>query len=180
MNIVKYATVGLLLMGMATFNSCKKEDMSKYATKEDLNNYAKNSDLNATNNDLKNSLATSYDFSLSFSNTVTSATYQLPEEASGYKMYFVYLKANDVEDYVLLPYYQNNPGYVPVNYIAKSSVALRKIEVQTLRGDNQAGSPWTGNVTKKFRVVVLKTNGMTTHPNVDFSNYNEVSKAFNL
>lgn len=179
---VKFLTMGMLFVGITTLMACKKEDMSKYATKDDLNNYATNSDLDnyATDDDLNNSQAKVYDFTLTFGSSTTNATHTMPDGSMYNKVTFVYLDAG-YKDWIMLPYYENSPGYVPVNYIATIDEVLEKIKVETLRGDNEAGSPWaSNNVQRDFRAVVIEKSGFIQHENIDWANYNEVIKTLEL
>lgn len=121
-----------------------------------------------------------YDFTLTFGTTATVQSYNMPQGSMYNKVTFLYLDVG-YKDWVMLPYYENNPGYVPVNYIAIVDEISEKIDVRTDRGDNEAGSPWAvNNVQKYFRAVVLETNGLIVKPNVNFENYEEVREAFDL
>lgn len=121
-----------------------------------------------------------YDFTLTFGTSVTSQTYNMPSMSMYGKVTFVYLDKG-YKDWVMLPYYENNPGYVPVNYVAVCDEILERITVRTDRGDNQTGSPWaSNNVQRSFRAVVIETSAKLANPHVDYSNYEEVNKVFKL
>lgn len=121
-----------------------------------------------------------YDFTLTFGTSVTSQTYNMPSMSMYDKVTFVYLDKG-YKDWVMLPYYENSPGYVPVNYVAVCDEILERITVRTDRGDNQTGSPWaSNNVQRSFRAVVIETSAKLTNPNIDYSNYEEVNKFFKL
>lgn len=91
-----------------------------------------------------------YDFTLTFGTTANVQSYNMPDGSMYDKVTLLYLDLG-YKDWVLLPYFENNPGYVPVNYIAVADEILEKIEIRTDRGDNEAGSPWaSNNVQKQF------------------------------
>ena len=52
--------------------------------------------------------------------------------------------------------------------------------INTTFADGSAGSPWVANTTLSFKAVVIKTGSKAIHPNVDYSNYNEVKEVFNI
>jgi|AntAceMinimDraft_17_1070374.scaffolds.fasta_scaffold53197_2 hypothetical protein len=121
-----------------------------------------------------------YDFTLTFGTSTTVQTYNMPSGSMYNKVTFVYIDIG-YKDWVMLPYYEYNPGYVPVNYISVCDEILENIKIHTTRGDNQSGSPWVvDNVQKSFRAVVLETSELILNPNVDLSNYEAVKEAFDL
>lgn len=158
----------LLLIPFILLSACKKDE-DNY---QPAGNYATQTDLN-------NLTAKTYDFSLTYGVSTNSATYTMPDFSMYGKITFVYLDRS-YKDWVMLPYYSNNPGYVPVNYVATCDEVLEKITVETLRGDNTSGSPWAvNNVTRNFKAVVINCTPGKINPN-DFRDYNKVKKMFNL
>lgn len=122
-----------------------------------------------------------YDFTLTFGTSTTIQTYNMPSGSMYGKVTFVYLDTG-FKDWVLLPYFENKPGFVPVNYVAICDEVLEKINCRTDRGDNQTGSPWAvNNVQKDYRAVVISASaGKSTNPGIDFTNYKEVKEFYNL
>lgn len=121
-----------------------------------------------------------YDFTLTFGTSTTVQTYNMPSQSMYGKVTFVYLDKG-YKDWVMLPYYENNPGFLPVNYIATCDEIMERIEIRTDRGDNQTGSPWAvNNVQRNFRAVVLEISGFIQNPDVDWKDYKQVEKALNL
>lgn len=165
MKIMRYLTIGILFIGMTALVGCKKEVGPK--GEQGIQGPAGPS-------------AKTYDFTLTFGSSTTEATYSMPQGSMYGKVTLVYLDKG-YKDWIMLPYYENSPGYVPVNYIATIDEILEKIKITTQRGDNQTGSPWaSNNVSRNFRAVVIEANGLKTHPNVDLKSYKEVAKAFDL
>lgn len=143
--------------------SCKKDE-DNY---QPAGNYATQTDLN-------NLTAKTYDFSLTYGVNTNAAVYNMPDNSMYGKVTFVYVDRG-FYDWVMLPYYANNPGYVPVNYIASCDEISEVITVETLRGDNVNSSPWAvNNVTKDFKAVVINCTPGKINPN-DFRDYNKVT-----
>lgn len=46
--------------------------------------------------------------------------------------------------------------------------------------DGNGNSPLNSTSTFGFKAVLIKANGLKTHPNIDLSNYEDISKTFNL
>ncbi len=158
----------LLLIPFFLLAACKKDE----GNYQPVGNYA-------TQNDLNNLTAKSYDFSLTFGVSSNNATHNMPDNSMYGKVTFVYLDRG-FKDWVMLPYYSNSPGYVPVNYIATCDEIFEDITIETLRGDNTSGSPWAvNNVTRSFKAVVINCSTGKINPN-DFRDYNNVKKMFNL
>jgi hypothetical protein len=164
--------VYLLLIPFFLLAACKKDE-DNY---QPLGNYATQNDLN---NGLTGITAKTYDFSLSYGINVNVAAYTMPDNSMYGKVTFVYLDRG-YKDWVMLPYYSNSPGYVPVNYIATCDEVSELITIETLRGDNTNGSPWAvNNVIRYFRAVVINCTPGKINPN-DFRDYKKVKKMFNL
>jgi hypothetical protein len=162
----------LVLLPFLLLGSCKKDE-DNY---QPVGNYATQNDLN---NGLNGITAKSYNFSLTYGVNTNTAVYNMPDNSMYGKVTFVYVDRG-FYDWVMLPYYANNPGYVPVNYIATCDEISEVITVETLRGDNVNSSPWAvNNVTKDFKAVVINCTPGKINPN-DFRDYNKVKKMFNL
>ena len=52
--------------------------------------------------------------------------------------------------------------------------------INTTWADGTAGSPWSTNTTLDFKAVRIPSSGMILHPNLDYSDYKQVEKAYNL
>lgn len=172
MNISKSIAIGLLVVGISTLSSCKKEDMSKYATKEDLNNYA-------TNSDLANSGAKTFNFSLTFGAGDTFKSYS---GITGYDAGDVLLTFVHYDTYGGTPYWVQTPVIVNnfVNVFTEFETTSGHLFVNTLKADGTSGSPWTSSSTFSFKAVLIKSTGLIQNPNVDLTNYEAVKEAFNL
>ncbi len=124
--------------------------------------------------------ANTYDFTLTFGTSTTIQTHHMPSGSMYNKVTFVYLDTG-YKDWVLLPYLNNFPGYVPVNYVAVCDEVLERIQVRTDRGDNQTGSPWAANnVQRRFKAVVLDASGLDEYDGLDFANYEKVRTRLGL
>jgi len=155
----------ILLLLITGFNSCKKVEGPK-GDKGDQG--------------ISGPSAKEYDFTLTFGTSASIQTFSMPKGSMYGNVTFVYLEKG-YKEWIMLPYYENNPGYVPVNYIALCNEISDQITIRTDRGDNVAGSPWAANnVQKRFKAVVIETSGLAKNPNVDWKNYDEVKTALNL
>lgn len=173
---VKFLTMGMLFIGMTTLVGCKKEDMSKYATKDDLNNYATNSDLN-------NSQAKVFNYNLTFSAGSTFASYNgvspYYEAGDVIVTYYLFenLGDNSNPDYfwVSLPFKEEAYG---INWFAEFSSADGFIFINAEKSNGS--SPFSSSFTNGFKSVLIKANGLKTHPDLDLANYEEVLETFGL
>lgn len=172
MKIIKFLTIGLLIAGATSLSSCKKEDMSQYATKEDLNNYA-------TNNDLANNGAKTFNFSLTFGPGDTFKSYS---GVTGFDAGDVVLTFVHYATYGGTPYWVQTPIIVNdyVNIFAEFETTYGNLFINTLKADGTPGSPWTSTSTFAFKAVLIKSSGLKQNPNVDLTNYEAVKEAFNL
>lgn len=164
----------LLFIAFVTFVaiSCKKEDMSKYATKEELSNYA-------TNNDLANNGAKTFNFSLVFNPGDTFKSYT---GITGYDAGDVVIVFAHYDTYGTTPYWVQTPFILAgaVNIFSEFSSENGHIYINTLKADGSTGSPWTASTGMTFKAVLIKSTGLIKNPNVDLTNYEAVKEAFNL
>lgn len=167
--VVKFLAAGLLLVGVTSLSSCKKEDMSKYVTYAQLDNYSANSEAKVFN------------YNLTFA---PGSTFELYEGITGFQhgdVIITYMLYEDLgtpgdPDYfwVQLPFY-----YVSqVNIFAEYAENDGSIFVIAEFDDGSA--PWSTATTISLKSVLIKANAIKAHPNVNFKNYKEVEKAFNL
>lgn len=170
MKIMKYLTIGLLFIGMTTLVGCKKEDMSKYATKDDLNNYATNSDLN-------NSQAKVFNFSLTFT---AGSTFKSYSGVTGFEPGDIVVTYIKYETLGSETYWTGLPATIggSVNFYPEFGEDTGLLYINTL--NNSGNSPWTSSNTFAFKAVLIKANGLKANPNLDLSNLEKVSEAFDL
>lgn len=166
---MKNLTIGMLFIGMTALVGCKKEDMSKYATKEDLNNYA-------TNSELDDSQAKVYNFSLTFGPGVTSSMYWDINDFEKGDVIVTFGKFGELVGAtswsqlpIVDPYFIVTPEF-------DEDLGVLRISITDWNGN----SPFNTSSTFGFKAVLIKANGLKTHPDVDLSDYEEVSKTFNL
>jgi hypothetical protein len=124
-----------------------------------------------------------YDFSLNFSPTVSSGYFSLYAHTiyADNDAVITYWKADSVT-FVQLPYNFYSSTTVPVYFytVIDESYDEPWLWVLTKRADTVSGSPWSANVTCNFRAVVIKTTPGKSPPKVDYGNYLEVKKYYNL
>jgi hypothetical protein len=169
----------LYLMTLGTFSACEKSETGPQGTQGPTGPQGSQGPTGPQGP--AGPTAKYYDFTLTFGTTTTISTHNMPSGSMYGKITFVYLDKS-YKDWVMLPYYENSPGYVPVNYIAICDEILEKITCRTDRGDNQSGSPWAvNNVQRSFRAVVIEASpGRTSNSPVNYSNYQEVKKYYGL
>ncbi len=140
-------------------SSCKKEDMSKYATKDELANYG----------------AKTFNFDLTFN---AGDTYQSFSGITGYEPGDVVISFVKTDSYlwVQMPVILYNY----VNLLPEFSENTGNLFINTLFADGSAGSPWTSPTSASFKAVLIKSSGLIQHPDVDLTSYSAVKKAFNL
>jgi hypothetical protein len=148
-----------LLTIVTLISSCKKEDMSKYATKDELANYG----------------AKTFNFDLTF-NAVD--TYQSFSGITGYEPGDVVISFVKTDSYlwVQMPVILYNY----VNLLPEFSENTGDLFINTLFADGSAGSPWTSPTSASFKAVLIKSSGLIQHPDVDLTSYASVKKAFKL
>jgi hypothetical protein len=152
-----------LLTIVTLISSCKKEDMSKYATKDELANYG----------------AKTFNFDLTFN---AGDTYQSFSGITGYEpgdvviTFALYEQLGGSNFWVQMPVIFNNY----VSLIPEFSDNTGNLFINTLFADGSAGSPWTTTSTFSFKAVLIKSSGLIQHPDVDLTSYSAVKKAFNL
>lgn len=154
------------------FSQCKKDDDTNLQPKGD---YATNSTVNAN-------LAKNYDFSITFSPSSTMGSYSLPSSSvSSNDAVIVYWKEQGYTDmYIQTPYiWYETPSTVGVNFWAEYDNIITMLYVHATRADGSSASPWATNSTQNFRAVVIK-GARYAHPAVNYNNYEEVKKVFNL
>jgi hypothetical protein len=148
-----------LLTIVTLISSCKKEDMSKYATKDELANYG----------------AKTFNFDLTFN---AGDTYQSFSGITGYEPGDVVISFVKTDSYlwVQMPVILYNY----VNLLPEFSENTGNLFINTLFADGSAGSPWTSPTSASFKAVLIKSSGLIQHPDVDLTSYSAVKKAFNL
>lgn len=165
MKKIKHLAMGLMFIGMTALVGCKKEDMSKYATKEDLQNYA-------TNNDNQSKVV---NFSITFT----------PSKAWGTVPYIDKKESDIVLLYTHLDDLGGEPTWAPIPVVVGSINVVPEyvgntIFIHAKKTSDNSYVNFTNNTTIGFKAVVLSFSGLSQQPDVDLTNYKEVSKAFNL
>lgn len=163
---IKYLTLGMLFFGTLTMYSCKK-----YATKDDLKEYATQSDLN-------NSQAKVFNYNLTFA---AGSTYEIYDGIKGFQKgdiivtYLFYESLGGDDNYwVQLPFYLDSQ----INIFAEYSELDGYMFINAQLDDGSA--PWMSPTPMSLKSVLIKANGLKTHPDLDLKKYEEVAKVFNL
>jgi|GEM_PF-5606360 len=157
--------------------SCKKEDMSKYATTDQLASYAKNDALTnlATNEDVSGVKAKGYVFSLTFGPALQTYQFAPTVPKSSPQDVVLTFVMNEMlgtdtawtQCPITLSSFMITPEFVNYSLI-----------INVDKTDGTSGSPFTSNQTFLFKAVVIPSSGIAAKPNVDLTNYKEVKKAF--
>ncbi len=151
----------IAVIALISLASCKKEDMSKYATKDDVANS-------------KTNIKTST-FAITFSQTTTWGTAPYMERGE--------------DDIVLTFIHWDDLGadktwtQCPVTFAGLTIVpetTKYSLFINAVRADGQAGSPFAQSKTLDFKVVVIPVSQYKANPGVDYSSYSEVAETFNI
>jgi hypothetical protein len=158
----------LLLLAVTTvaLSSCKKEDMSKYATKEDVAKVASDSEAN--------SKAKIYQFSLTFGPGTTQQFAPQIYKDSPEDIVLVFTKWDQIGS-------STTWAQCPVTYgtmLVLAEFTDYSLIINVIKSDGNTGSPLTQNGSFAFRAVVIPVAGIKANPNVDLTNYEAVKKAF--
>jgi len=164
MKINKISVFTLLLVGATSFSSCKKEDMSKYATKEDLAQ---------AKEEAKSKV---YNFTLTYNQTDYVAYAPTITKTNPNDLILTFVHWDDVggqQSWMQCPLTIGNLFIAPE--FTNSSLIIGMY-----RADGVAGSPFNQTASFNFKVVVVSVKSLNANPTVDLSNYEEVKEAFNL
>lgn len=171
MNIAKYATIGLLLMGMTTFNSCTKEVVGPQGEQGIQGNQGEKGEQGPG--------AKTYEFNMTFAANAVEQYYQIPglnfsdgDALLGFALYDVY---NGTGYWAPLPYTYANRVYL-FNFSENSG----SFWVNLKNATTGANFPFTTATTLSFRAVHIKSSWISANPDVDLNNYEEVKNALNL
>lgn len=171
MRTLKFLTIGLLITGITSLVSCKKD----YITKKDAD--SKYVQQGTNNNTVQ-------------SETFTVNSYQWIDGGSSYSWYNDYYSTSNIDmsggvfvyaysgsQYIVLPTTVYSPEYDEgIGYAYDSDSKMVEIKYYSLSGNSTISQPGT----VKFKIVSIPPSQMTTHPDVDFKDYKQVVKAFNL
>ena len=80
--------------------------------------------------------------------------------------------------YVALPTSYEGIKFEIVHYTYSGTTGA--VQVNTYNASDGYSSPWGGPWTMHYKIVHIKSSGMEKHPNVDYSNYEDVKEAFDL
>lgn len=160
--------IWVLFVGIL-FSSCKKD---KYQPVGDYGN----ANVTTSNTTTLNNWATDYDdgFNFGFSTILTWEVITQSVVDNGIVM--VYLQ--DGSSWIALPYTESSDDIYVLSFNFSFQVGQIKIEVSGFDDVyNWGTSDFNGLVVK---TVVISEEGRMMHPNLDYTNYNEVNKVFNL
>lgn len=150
--------MGLLFIGMIALVGCKKEDMSKYVTHGENVNTVQKSDFDIQ-------------------------PYQWIDDGQGGWYFNSYSTNNNLKGMVQV-YIRSGSTFLALPVVINDAQlsfgfdtyqSVIQIVLNSASGDYYYNRP---TVVSSFRVVTIPQSGIKTHPNVDFTNYEEVSKAF--
>lgn len=89
--------------------------------------------------------------------------------------------------YVFNDVYGGNNYYVQTPYTIGNFYFWTEVNessgnlfVNVTKADGSSGSPFTTTKTLAFKAVLIKSSALILNPDVDFSNYDEVVKTFNI
>lgn len=122
--------------------------------------------------------AKTFNFNLTFTAGSTFASYS---GITGFDQ-------NDmVITYVLNDSYGGDDYYVQTPYTIGNLYFWTEVNekdgnlfVNVTKADGSSGSPFASSTTLAFKAILIKSSALTLHPGVDFSNYKEVVKTFNI
>lgn len=123
--------------------------------------------------------AKTYTFAANFSSTSQYYSY------SG--LIGLYTADDAILVYVMNATYSAVDYYVQLPYVVGGSVNVYAevgetgiIFINTDKANGTSGSPWTSNVSFKFKAVVIKSSQLKKHPDINLKDYNEVVQTFNI
>lgn len=161
---------GLALMLSAT-TSCKKGDTGPQGEKGATGATGAQGEAGPQ--------AKTFNFSLTFSSTVNYGAFN---GITGYDaddailFYTKYETLSGTDYWAPLPVVLANT----VNIIPEFSNTTGNVFINTLKANGQTGSPWTTTTTLAFKAVLIKSSQRLLNPTVNYNNYSEVKKVFNL
>ena len=91
--------------------------------------------------------------------------------------YIKYGEMNGSFLWTQIPYFSTAHG---IHFVPFFSENAGKLSIGVQRIDGGAGSPIMSTTSIYFRAVHIKANSIIENPNVDYSNYEEVVKTFDL
>jgi len=130
----------------------------------------------------KNSMnnAKTHHFSLTFEPGDTWKKYTGISDFDTNDVVLVYVWSNTYsgENYwIQLPHIYNSNS---INIWPEFGEDSGDLFINTTWADGSAGSPWSSSTTLDFKAVRIPSSGMIKHPDLDYSNYDEVARAYNL
>ncbi len=123
--------------------------------------------------------AKTFNFNLTFN---TGDTFQSYSGVTGFDADDVVMVYAKYETLGTTDYWSQLPVVIGnvVNFVPEFSDQTGFLFINTLKADGTTGSPWTATTTIAFKAVLIKSSQIKIHPNVNWSNYTEVKKTFNL
>ncbi|MCO5269474.1 MAG: hypothetical protein M9897_11350 [Brumimicrobium sp.] len=164
---MKYLTMGLLFIGITALVSCKKEDMSKYVTKDELSQGQVSSDPKIENIDL-----TIKPYEWTWNSLYKCWEYKYPHSSIYQGVLVGYVMNGQGKQF--MPYYDAQTG---VTYGLADETFSGNIRITYYDGTTSLQKP---SYDKYVYLKIIPSAGLKTHPNLDLTNYEEVSKVFKV
>lgn len=158
----KFLMIGLLAVSLATATSCNKEVQGPQGPKGDNGNA---------------NVVSKTDYKVYTADWVKNT----PNNLWSADIYVADITADIVKNGLVQVYEVNSDIIVPLPYTLVGESMLFAFTNGKITIFNNYISGTTPNPgAKTFRVVIIPSSGLITHPNVDYTNYDEIAKAFNL
>lgn len=169
MKITQFLTIGLLIIGAASFSGCKKKD-------EEIKKQIEEHEASKPHSSVKSLEITVSGSDWTESNGVYTATKPcsvITQNIFNKGAVMCYLK--DGSTYFPLPY---TVSFGPTSWISHYlfTYSVNSIKLQIYDDDGLSGNPGT----QIYKVVAIESTGLIENPNVDLSNYASVKEVFNL
>lgn len=181
MNIAKYTTVGLLLMGMVTFNSCTKEVVGpkgEQGVQGNQGEKGEKGDKGEKGNDGNANVVGTNSIAINSSNWTYNSTA---------KTYTVGIAVNgitqDVVNKGLVQVFRvYSDGNVPLPEIMQGHATsfLYTTGSVKLSWNKVDGTTPVAPINGVYRIVIISPSNLAENPNVNWKNYEEVKNALNL
>ena len=166
--------MSLLALSSTLIYSCSKEGCTD-STALNYNSKAKKDDGTCVYSDAKSQLITISNWTGDGNGYFGTATVPIiTESISTDGAVFCYIESAATQGvYWAMPYSEVQSAWTRHWAFANDS---DEILIQTQDDDGETPNPGPRN----FKIVVIESSGLILNPNVDFTNYKEVEKAFNL
>ena len=122
--------------------------------------------------------AKTYNFNLTFNAGDTWKSYSGITDYNADDVIIVYIYSNIYSGqyfWCQLPVIYGN-----VNYWPEFSDETGFLFINTTWADGSSGSPWSSSYTFGFKAVLIHSSVYSKYPDINYSNFEEVAKVFNL